>query len=53
MSMLTTKALVKKYKSAEVVKGVSIDIKEGEIVGLLGPNGCRKDNNFLHDHRHD
>jgi len=46
MSMLTTKALVKKYKSAEVVKGVSIDIKEGEIVGLLGPNGAGKTTTF-------
>ena len=44
--MLTTNALVKKYKSAEVVKGVSIDIKEGEIVGLLGPNGAGKTTTF-------
>ena len=39
MSCLSTNQLVKKYKKAEVVRGVSIQINEGEIVGLLGPNG--------------
>ena len=46
MSILQTKDLVKKYKSIEVVKGVSINIKEGEIVGLLGPNGAGKTTTF-------
>jgi lipopolysaccharide export system ATP-binding protein len=46
MSMLQTKDLVKRYKSVEVVKGVSININEGEIVGLLGPNGAGKTTMF-------
>ena len=46
MSMLQTSKLVKKYKKAEVVSGVSIQIKEGEIVGLLGPNGAGKTTTF-------
>lgn len=46
MSVLQTSKLVKKYKKAEVVSGVSIQIKEGEIVGLLGPNGAGKTTTF-------
>ena len=29
----------KSYKSRKVVKGVDLELKQGEIVGLLGPNG--------------
>ena len=46
MSVLQTSKLVKKYKKSEVVSGVSIQIKEGEIVGLLGPNGAGKTTTF-------
>ena len=46
MSCLSTNQLVKKYKKAEVVRGVSIQINEGEIVGLLGPNGAGKTTSF-------
>jgi len=46
MSFLSTDKLVKKYKNTEVVKGVSIDIEQGEIVGLLGPNGAGKTTTF-------
>ena len=38
--------LIKKYKSRTVVKGVSVDVKQGEIVGLLGPNGAGKTTTF-------
>jgi lipopolysaccharide export system ATP-binding protein len=40
--ILRTENLYKKYKSRIVVNGVSISVKEGEIVGLLGPNGAGK-----------
>ena len=34
--------LVKKYGIRTVVKGVSMEISQGEIVGFLGPNGAGK-----------
>ncbi len=33
--------LVKKYGSRTVVNHVSFEVKQGEIVGLLGPKRCR------------
>lgn len=43
---LHTDTLIKKYKSRTVVKGVSVNVKQGEIVGLLGPNGAGKTTTF-------
>jgi lipopolysaccharide export system ATP-binding protein len=40
--ILRTKDLFKKYKYRMVVDGVSISVREGEVVGLLGPNGAGK-----------
>lgn len=40
--IISVKNLVKKYDDFEAVKGISFDVKEGEIFGLLGPNGAGK-----------
>ncbi|HZD49870.1 MAG TPA: ATP-binding cassette domain-containing protein, partial [Silvibacterium sp.] len=34
--------IVKRYGDFEAVKGVTFDVKDGEIFGLLGPNGAGK-----------
>jgi ABC-2 type transport system ATP-binding protein len=41
-TILEAKQLVKKYGDFTAVKGISFDIKEGEIFSLLGPNGAGK-----------
>ncbi|MGL4779993.1 MAG: LPS export ABC transporter ATP-binding protein [Bacteroidales bacterium] len=44
--VLRTEDLVKKYKTRTVVNHVSINVKQGEIVGLMGPNGAGKTTTF-------
>ncbi len=46
MTVLRAEELVKVYGSREVVRSVSLDVKQGEIVGLLGPNGAGKTTTF-------
>ncbi len=43
---LRTEGLVKRYGKRTVANGVSINVKQGEIVGLLGPNGAGKTTSF-------
>ena len=44
--LLEVKGLSKSYDGKEVVKGVDLLVKRGEIVGLLGPNGAGKTTTF-------
>lgn len=46
MVLLETKHLVKKYTGRTVVDRVSIQVHQGEIVGLLGRNGAGKTTSF-------
>ena len=46
MSRLYTKSIFKKYKQRMVVRDVSIEVEQGEIVGLLVPNGAGKTTSF-------
>lgn len=44
--ILRAEEIKKKYGKREVVKGVSVEVAQGEIVGLLGPNGAGKTTSF-------
>jgi len=43
---LTATNIEKSYKGRKVVKGISVEVSQGEIVGLLGPNGAGKTTSF-------
>jgi lipopolysaccharide export system ATP-binding protein len=46
VSILTAENLSKRFKFRQVVKGISLEISSGEVVGLLGPNGAGKTTAF-------
>src|SRR5213079_1621317 len=46
MATLRTEHLTKSYGGRTVVRGVSLDVASGEVVGLLGPKGAGKTTTF-------
>ena len=46
MKLLEVNNLCKSYSGRQVVKGVSLSVRRGEVVGLLGPNGAGKTTTF-------
>jgi len=46
VSILSAENLSKRFKFRQVVKGISLEINSGEVVGLLGPNGAGKTTAF-------
>jgi lipopolysaccharide export system ATP-binding protein len=46
MKILSTEEIAKSYGGRQVVRGVSLQIEQGEVVGLLGPNGAGKTTSF-------
>jgi lipopolysaccharide export system ATP-binding protein len=46
MKTLSTEEIGKSYAGRQVVKGVNLQIEQGEVVGLLGPNGAGKTTSF-------
>ena len=41
-AVIEAKGLVKKYKEIEAVRGIDLEVAQGEIFGFLGPNGAGK-----------
>ncbi|MGC6478811.1 MAG: LPS export ABC transporter ATP-binding protein [Flavobacteriaceae bacterium] len=44
--ILRAESIQKSYKGRSVVKGISLEVEQGQIVGLLGPNGAGKTTSF-------
>ncbi len=48
-NVLECKKIYKSYLKKELIKDVSFSMKEGDILGFIGPNGARK-NNYYKDY---
>ena len=46
LNLLRAENITKRFGKRTVVKGVTIEVREGEVVGLLGPNGAGKTTTF-------
>lgn len=43
--LITLKNVVKKFDTVAALNNLNMNVKEGSIYGLVGPNGCRKNYN--------
>lgn len=41
-TIIEIKGLYKNFKNVEVLKGISMKLKKGEVIALIGPSGCGK-----------
>ena len=42
MSELNLKAVYKTFGDAEIIKGIDLDVEDGQFVVFVGPSGCGK-----------
>ena len=42
MNTLVAKNLTKKFGDTQVLKGIDLDVYEGDVVAIIGPSGCGK-----------
>lgn len=40
--MLEIKKLIKSFGDKQVLKGINLNVNEGDIIGIIGPSGCGK-----------
>lgn len=45
-TILKCEQLNKKFGKKQILENVSFEVKEGDILGFIGPNRCRKNNNY-------
>ena len=45
-TILKCENLCKTFGKRSILKNVSLEIKQGDILGFIGPNGARKNNNY-------
>lgn len=43
--LITLKNVVKKFDNVAALNNLNMNVKEGSVYGLVGPNGSRKNNN--------
>ena len=48
MAMIETRNIFKRYGELEVLKGIDLDIAEGEIVSIVGASGAGKTLSLIH-----
>lgn len=42
MNLITAASLTKRFRNREVIRGIDLEVKAGQILALLGPNGAGK-----------